>query len=248
MNRQFYINQAKVLAGGGGFTDDPTNYANLYTWWKADSLSLSDNDPVGSWTDSSGTGNTATQSDSSKKPIFKTSLYNGFPAVRFDGSNDVLQTTVDVKAANQSAPWTLVTIAKAAVTNNTLSMMEGTNGDYWNRQTYAPGVGNRFGMRLIDLGFTNYLSNQLTQYGSLDLTMMVAFPNYAANQNIWYEGKTLLNAQGGLGWPAVLNRIGGPAQPWNGDICEICFWRKTFTPTELATIYDGYFKPKWNLP
>jgi len=68
----------------------PSDISGLQLWLKADSLSLSDNDPVAAWTDSSGSGNNMAQSDSSMRPIYKTNILNGQPVVRFDGVDDYL--------------------------------------------------------------------------------------------------------------------------------------------------------------
>lgn len=51
-------------------------------------LGLSDNDPVATWNDQSGSGNHATQSTSGNKPTFKaTAGPGGRPCVRFDGGD-----------------------------------------------------------------------------------------------------------------------------------------------------------------
>tara|TARA_Y100000114_G_scaffold71005_1_gene64996 strand:+ start:1280 stop:2134 length:855 start_codon:yes stop_codon:yes gene_type:complete len=61
----------------------------LSAWFKADSLSLSDGAGVGTWTDSSGNGNTAAQLTSSRQPKFETNELNSKPVLRFDGSDIV---------------------------------------------------------------------------------------------------------------------------------------------------------------
>lgn len=68
----------------------PDDVAGLILWLKADALGLSDNDPVGTWTDSSSEGNDAIQGTTGNKPLFKTNILNGLPVVRFDGSNDFM--------------------------------------------------------------------------------------------------------------------------------------------------------------
>lgn len=57
--------------------------ATLLAWYKGDLLSGSNNDPISTWTDSSGNGNHATQSGAIR-PILATALLNGMNAVRFD--------------------------------------------------------------------------------------------------------------------------------------------------------------------
>jgi hypothetical protein len=58
---------------------------NLAGWYKADAITgLSDGDAVASWVDSSGQGNTLTQSTSGAKPSYETNELNSLPVVRFD--------------------------------------------------------------------------------------------------------------------------------------------------------------------
>ena len=54
-------------------------------------LSLTDGDPVDTLPDMSGTGNTATQSDSTKQPTYVADGIGGTPAIQLDGSNDWLR-------------------------------------------------------------------------------------------------------------------------------------------------------------
>lgn len=70
----------------------PRSLPNLRLWLKADSLTLADGDPVSSWTDSSGQGNTATQATGAKQPLFKVAQVNNRPVVRFDGTDDWVKT------------------------------------------------------------------------------------------------------------------------------------------------------------
>lgn len=65
-------------------------------WLKADSLSLSDGDPVGTWADSSGNANNATQSTSAQKPTYKATILNSLPVVRFDGTDDNLNLATNI--------------------------------------------------------------------------------------------------------------------------------------------------------
>lgn len=62
----------------------------LIAWYDAADIALADNDPVSSWTDKSGNGNTLAQGTGSKQPLYKTNIINGLPVVRFDGTDDNL--------------------------------------------------------------------------------------------------------------------------------------------------------------
>ena len=86
----------------------PTDIAGCQLWLEADSLSLSNNDPVTSWTDLSGQSHHATEA--TNPPTYKTGILNSLPVVRFDGSDDKLSIT-DWGAIND-ANFTVFIVAK----------------------------------------------------------------------------------------------------------------------------------------
>lgn len=75
-------------AASGAFA--PDDLSDLVVWLDADDTAFNNLDAVDAWTNKGSGGNTA-QSDSTKRPIFKTNLLNGKPGVDFDGTNDCLQ-------------------------------------------------------------------------------------------------------------------------------------------------------------
>ena len=73
------------------FAAGPGNVSSgLMMWLDANALSLSDNDPVSSWTDRSGNSKHAVQDTVGMQPLYKTNIINGKPAIVFDGTNDYL--------------------------------------------------------------------------------------------------------------------------------------------------------------
>jgi hypothetical protein len=66
------------FATAGGFS--PLDITGCELWLKADALSLSDGDPVSSWTDSSGNSNHATMTGGDR-PTFQTNELNSLPGV-----------------------------------------------------------------------------------------------------------------------------------------------------------------------
>jgi hypothetical protein len=81
------IHQAllSLPSAAGGFvpTDEPT----LDWWLTADSLVLSDDDPVVDWLDSSTAGKDYGQDSAGIQPTYKTNILNGRPVVRFAGGD-----------------------------------------------------------------------------------------------------------------------------------------------------------------
>ncbi len=73
---------------------DPLSITGCKLWLKADALVLNDGDAVSTWTDSSGNANHAT-GITTTRPLYKTGIINGKPAVLFDGTDDFLTMTAN---------------------------------------------------------------------------------------------------------------------------------------------------------
>lgn len=81
--------------------DEPT----LDFWLTANSLALSDNDPVADWLDISPSALNYGQNTSSAQPTFKENIVNSKPVVRFDGGD---QLAPDPTGLNWTAANTLI--------------------------------------------------------------------------------------------------------------------------------------------
>jgi hypothetical protein len=64
---------------------------------------FSDGNAVGTWIDLSANSRNATQATPGNQPIYKTGIQGGNPVVRFDGSNDLLETSAFASTANITA-------------------------------------------------------------------------------------------------------------------------------------------------
>lgn len=109
--------------------------SNLRFWLQADALTLDDDDPVASWTDSTANGLHAANATADDQPSFQTNEINGLPVVRFDGTSDDLSIT----SLGLSKPCTialLIRIVEAVPSNgdrlfqagNSLSAVVGGSG------------------------------------------------------------------------------------------------------------------------
>ena len=94
------------------FTLPTITSANYKQWCEARLLTgLSNNDPVASFTDQSGLANHWTQSTSGAKPLYKTNVINGLPALEFDGSDDCLTLGSNIlSGATSGEVWILLAI------------------------------------------------------------------------------------------------------------------------------------------
>lgn len=82
-------------SGGGGLPIVlPSAVTGLRAWWKADAIVGKNNgDAISSWVSSDSNAWDAAQATAAKQPTYRTNVKNGKPAVRFDGTDDLLVVT-----------------------------------------------------------------------------------------------------------------------------------------------------------
>lgn len=66
----FCILLLNLLLTGKTYAFSPSDISGLSAWYKPESLQLNNNDPVSSWTDSSGNGYTLQQATSSQQLLW----------------------------------------------------------------------------------------------------------------------------------------------------------------------------------
>lgn len=100
-----------ISSGVSVLTPDQIFGSNLKLWIKADSLSLSDGDPVTSWADLS--GNSYNFSEATNPPTYKLNIVNGKPVVRFNGTNNFMTSAgklSQVATATAYSFWVVYTL------------------------------------------------------------------------------------------------------------------------------------------
>lgn len=81
------LGQTLEAGGGGGWTPD-ANLATLERWIDTSQFTgFSDNDAIATAADSSGNSNELTQATSGLRPVYKTNIANGLPAMLFEGGS-----------------------------------------------------------------------------------------------------------------------------------------------------------------
>lgn len=68
----------------------PRSIPGVLWWYDAASINQADGSTVQTWLDSSGNNNTLNQAVAGNKPLYKTNVIGTYPAVRFDGIDDIL--------------------------------------------------------------------------------------------------------------------------------------------------------------
>lgn len=216
---------------------DPTDIPGLMLWLDAGSLSLSNNDPVPTWADSSAEGNDAAQATSGKRPIYKTNIINSLPVVRFDGADDVLELTTNLdlpefsifmvikKASAGSGYHVPITFKQAPTFARTPSL------DEW-------------GM---------YVSGEISGGASVNAFKVLSIVARAANDIDFVTDGSLVNRTSGsaylTGTRSLIgaNTAGASEQHWlDGDIAEIVVYDSALSTGDRTDVED-YLATKYAL-
>jgi hypothetical protein len=236
----FSVNQLATLA-----TNPPASapvgptlpvFSNLVSWWNADSLALANNDPVISWTDGSGLANTLVQGTAGFRPLFKTNVVNGKPAVRFDGTDDFLNMT---NTLTLGLIWSWLVVESNTSGAGVISIGGSVNGDGFEH--------NAFNAKICRV---------LSTAGSVSGT-------FTAAESVWKCANAIANKGGsitsirenkvergtGTSQTPTVNCVGqrSGGSFFVGDIAEIIIYAANRTPAEMDTIFDSYLQPKYNL-
>lgn len=211
----------------------PLDITGLKLWLKADALSLSDADPVGTWPDSSGLGNDATQGTAAKKPTYKVSIINGMPVVRFDGTDDVLLCPAITAATGLSA-FAVSKVAVATSFGMTLVLRVFTlelrqNGVTGNMQLLTNGTTSIAGS-----AGTSWTVHSFTNNGS-DLT------------ELWTNGTSNGTQPNSAtcGTPTIGARSDS-SSPFNGDVAEIILYDSDLADSDRQAV-EAYLAAKYGL-
>ncbi len=158
---------------------NPRRIPGLSVWLQADrGFTLSDGDPISTWYDQSGKGNNVLQSIGDKKPLWKENILNGRPVVRFDGTDDYLQSSAFDSALGQPNTIFVVGYAKDAE-GNPLNFCDGL--DVFNRHAMNAQVADT--------------PDSLNSYAGINFSPSVDFP-----KNSWHLFTVLFDGASSEYW------------------------------------------------
>ena len=235
----------RVVSGGGLEALAPNEIAGLAAWWKADALSLSNNDPVGTWLDSSGNSHPLA-GFTTARPLYKTNVQNSLPGVLFDGVNDLLEVTLSVGA------FTLVWVLKLT-TGGVLWWAEGPAGNEDIVQAADPGLvvqrSDGDGVVLsVDEGDTSWMNGTSVIVVRMDGTFVgttVRRNGVELALSVWEEG-----ADGDPGVTATSRSIFVGSQdgddPIAGHLLEGMFFNGGLSDAAIEQV-ESYANDKWAL-
>lgn len=225
----------------------PSDLAGLALWLKADALSLSDGDPVASWTDASGAGVTPTQATAGNKPTWKASIVNSKPIVRFDGSDDRM--TFPSNPLSGASAGTLLIVHKIDTDppgGSVAACPVGKWGSSASEDHWPYTDGNIY---------SGWGSNARKTVGNPAATM-VAFRIYAvvsasADFRFYIDGGSALFSTGTntVGWAGTAPTLGMNSDFGNffdGDIAEVIAYSSALSLTNLNLVAN-YLATKYGL-
>ncbi|HXH92043.1 MAG TPA: hypothetical protein VNN25_10720 [Thermoanaerobaculia bacterium] len=203
---------------------------------------------VASWTNPLVPNVSASPTEGTAPPSVVANAINGHAAVRFDGSTNMLRTTIDISPAS----WpdvTVITVFNSVtdVKNPLRSVYGDDNGDY----DRAAGLDDRSGdeknyvIFAGDRGVAGYFALKANQ-------VYVTTDQYTATEfNGWVDGKpaiTKLATHWGEALPNMY--IGGTGtsyeQEWQGDIAEMIVYARVLTDAERTKVED-YLAKKYGV-
>jgi hypothetical protein len=224
-----------------GYTCPPTDFSGLIAWWKADSLSLSNGDPVSSWTDSSGNGNTATAS-LTLRPTYTTNVFGTQPGVVFDAVNDAMSfPDINLGVAGMSTiPFTIIFIG--FVTADAIILGgSAANVQFRKFRSSAETISKYFGVS----------DQSSSAFATAHNAVHMSVWKRTGGSGFFRENKTARGTftEEAVFYDTIINRIGQTTfGVLSGSVAEICIWNQELSTANCDCMYDGYFKPKWGLP
>jgi hypothetical protein len=229
-----------ALSGARTFL--PTDIAGLKLWLDASRITgLADGDPVGTWSDLSGNGNDATQATGSKKPTYKTNIFNSKPVVRFDGVDDFLSfTTSDLPA------FTVFLVFKAtskAGFGGPLCLRTATQhgfnlaSDEGSASAYTPHL------TLYDGSAETVNKKGPTTYSFPTITMLQVYQDSPA---YYLNSHSEALANGTNGFAATGGNVGRGYQNgyFGADMAEVLIYSATLSTTERQRV-ESYLNSKY---
>lgn len=213
----------------------PSDIAGLLLWLKADSLSLSDNDPVSLWDDSSGNGNDAGVFGPPDNPIYKVNIINGEPVARFNNAGNIL-ITPNFSLAQPCTIFVVTKYSQAVVSNDT--MFDGLTSN------------SMRGMRSSATDVQEYAG----AFGPLVTTTPEAFHAYSfiydgASSTVRVDGGTAGtgNPGAGNGGGLTLNSQGGGGGFGGQDMAELLAYNSSLSLVNQNLVFT-YLKAKYATP
>lgn len=214
-------------------------------WYQASSISGSDGDSVGAWTDSSGNGNTAAQLTSARQPTLQTNELNGQSVLRFDGTNDILSDS-DIAALDVgTGDIFMAAVFKSTDDSGAQFFFEKGNTQFALMTTAAGVLQCRLG------GTTNIPTQSAGNWSRTDYVIVTA--SRLSSTCTGFVNGTAMTTTGTTNTGSISNSnvldlgaaaVGG--QPMTGDLAEVIVGGASLATVDRLRL-EGYLAHKYGL-
>ena len=223
--------QGQPVGRWSGAPFSPIRIAGLKLWLDASAITgLNDGDAVGTWTDLSGNGNNATQATASKKPLYKTNIQNGKPAVQFDSVDDGMNTALTL-----TEPYTIFCV-ELPVGSGFIRTLNGVSGN-----TLVSG-GRNDNTAFLGAKVSDYRAATVAGAHILELVVTTTGATYLVD-GIDHTATSTNHSTFAIG----LGPNSNVAEPANTKLLEIICYSGTVSSGDRGVV-RAYLKAKWGTP
>lgn len=222
-------------------------------WYKADGVKgLSDGGAISTWIDYSGSKNDATSSGTNR-PLYRTNVINGLPAVQFDGNLDHYFNVPEFFEGTETAGEVFILVSSAndpGVSPRSIALMYlgSTHADV---DLYPFTDGN-----IYDGCFSTVRKNTGSPFSSLKSFMVYNIRStngsYIGNFNGFNYYSTATNTftraatNSSMGTQRRIGRAGTASFWFTGYVCEVFVFNRILNAAERQSVWD-YLYVKWGL-
>lgn len=224
-----------TLTKGGGFTTEfsPISVGNLKAWYKSDTGITLNGSTVSQWNDQSGNSKNLIQATAANQLTYVSNAINGYPALQFDGVNDLMTLAVPYSGNTfNELTFFVVTARSTNPSNNFILFSSATDYMYWNQPT---------NFRVGDTSLADTMSNNVYY-------IKAATASVSGNQVKYYSNGVNIgtnNSPVNTNW-REFSGIGSSYGYPKGFIVEILIYNKILNPAEFGNV-SALLSGKYNI-
>lgn len=211
-------------------TFQPTDITEIQRWYKADAIvGLNDGDAIDTWPDSSGSSSLGRdlghEGGDTTRPLYKTNIQGGKPAVLFDGSNDYMIQNTGQNGTSYSSNKSIVLVSKYSPAS--WSSYAGAAG-FFNCNAFMGYPGNNTSWYPLNTIYRDGVSSNDPKLGEWHVFIMTDITG-AYNPDF-----------------VMVGRAKEASRYWDGYIAEVLVYSKNLSSQERTNL-TNYFKTKYSI-
>jgi hypothetical protein len=216
----------------------PLNISNLKMWLSASNITnLNDGDAITTWYDFSTNGNNAIQNTADNKPVYKISIINYLPVVRFTTNDAMIISGMDA-----GSNITLSIVYKPTLVTH-IGLFDSAHNQ---ANTFRQNIAGRWEWHNtspeFDLNLLNTEPVVTTLVATLAPSRSITYYRNGTNINTYTHASTT-----GITWgDPYIGSINVNASYYNGDIAEIILIGRAISTDEAIALHN-YLNEKYNL-